>query len=262
MVCAALWLLYPRQDLERRLSDTADSALSLNYLNNLLRSDPNNPRLRLLLAQRQMAHGDAVGARATLQPALDSNHPDIHRDALWVLWELTYGEFQRTPEKNSTRRDTLRQALREQLRILARETLSIEQQRRLAALAAQFNEPSLGIALNSTLAAEQTTPHEAAQFYERAAREALAASDYTSCAELYLMARKATVEPQQAKRFYLAAVRALQSGNQPLAALELAEREVGALADDPEILLFLTELARAAGKPDAADRYVRRLLRL
>ncbi|MGP1684560.1 MAG: tetratricopeptide repeat protein, partial [Giesbergeria sp.] len=259
MVCAALWLLYPRQDLERRLSDTADSALSLNYLNNLLRSDPNNPRLRLLLAQRQMAHGDAVGARATLQPALDSSHPDIHRDALWVLWELTYGEFQRTPEKNSTRRDTLRQALREQLRILARETLSIEQQRRLAALAAQFNEPSLGIALNSTLAAEQTTPHEAAQFYERAAREALAASDYTSCAELYLMARKATVEPQQAKRFYLAAVRALQSGNQPLAALELAEREVGALADDPEILLFLTELARAAGKPDAADRYVRRL---
>ena len=262
MVCAILWLLYPRQDLERRLAETTESALSLNYVNNLLRSDPNNPQLRLLLAQRQMANGNAVEARATLQPALDSSQPEIHRDALWVLWELTYTEFQRTPEKNSDRRDALRQALREQLHALARETWTTAQQRRLAALAAQFNEPALGIALNSKLAAEQNTPRETAQYYEQAARQALAVSDYTSCAEFYLLARKATTEPQHAKRLYLAAVRALQSGNQPLAALELAEREVGVLADDPEILFFLTELARSAGRPDVADRYIRRLLRL
>lgn len=262
MVCIALWLLYPRQDLERRLSDTTESALSLSYLNNLLRSDPDNPRLRLLLAQRQMANGNAADARATLQPALDSSQPEIHRDALWVLWELTYTEYQRTPEKDSARRDALRQTLREQLHVLAREKWPVERQRRLVTLAAQFNEPALGIALNSSLAAEQTTPREAAQFYERAARQALAVSDYASCAEFYLLARKATTDPQQAKRLFLAAVRALQSGNQPLAALELAEREVGALIDDPEILFFLTELARSAGRPDVADRYIRRLLRL
>ncbi len=238
MVCVALWLLYPRQDLERRLSDTTESALSLSYLNNLLRSDPDNPRLRLLLAQRQMANGNAADARATLQPALDSSQPEIHRDALWVLWELTYTEYQRTPEKDSARRDALRQTLREQLHVLAREKWPVERQRRLVTLAAQFNEPALGIALNSSLAAEQTTPREAAQFYERAARQALAVSDYASCAEFYLLARKATTDPQQAKRLFLAAVRALQSGNQPLAALELAEREVGALIDDPEILFF------------------------
>ncbi len=262
MVCVALWLLYPRQDLERRLSETTESDLSLSYLNNLLRSDPENPRLRLLLAQRQMVHGKAADARATLQPALDSSHPDIHRDALWVLWELTYTEFQRTPEKDSARRDPLRQALREQLHALARETWPEDRQRRLAALAAQFNEPALGIAINSTLATAQTSPREAAQFYERAAREALATSDYASSAALYMLARQAAAEPKESKRLYLAAVRALQSGNQPLAALELAEREVGALIDDRDILFFLTELARAAGKPEVADRYVRRLLRM
>lgn len=262
MVCAALWLLYPRQDLERRLSGTTDSALSLNYLNNLLSSDPNNPRLRLLLAQRQMANGNTADARATLQPALDSPQPEIHRQALWVLWELTYTELQGTPEKDSVRRDALKETLRHQLHALALETWPAAQQRRLATLAAQFNEPALGIALNSKLATEQSTPRETARFYEQAARQALAVSDYASCAEFYLLARKATAEPQQAKQMYLAAVRALQSGNQPLAALELAERELGVLADDPEILLFLTELARSAGKPDVAERYIRRLLRL
>ena len=95
MVCVALWLLYPRQDLERRLAETTESALSLNYVDNLLRSDPHNPQLRLLLAQRQMANGDAADARATLQPALDSSQPEIHRDALWVLWDFTYTDFKR-----------------------------------------------------------------------------------------------------------------------------------------------------------------------
>ena len=262
MVCIALWVLFPRQDLERRLSETTDSALSITYLNNLLRSDPENPRLRLLLAQRQIAHGDSTDARETLQPALDSKQPEIHRDALWALWELTYAEFQQTPQKDSARRDALRQTLRGQLYALASETWPLARQRRLAALAAQFNEPALSIEINKTLASEQNDPNEAAVFYERAARDALAVSDYATGAALYLTARKVTADPQQAKLYFMAAVRALQSGNQPLAALEMAERELGVLKNDPEVLLFLTELARAAGKPDAADRYVRRLLHM
>ena len=75
MVCAALWLLYPRQDLERRLATAQDdSALSTTYLNNLLRSDPDNPQLRLLLAQRQAAQGEVEQVRKTLQPATASNN--------------------------------------------------------------------------------------------------------------------------------------------------------------------------------------------
>ena len=58
MVGGGLWMLYPRQDLERRLAEATESALSVAYLHNLLRSDPQNPQLRLLLAQRQLAHGE------------------------------------------------------------------------------------------------------------------------------------------------------------------------------------------------------------
>ena len=44
--------------------------------------------------------------------------------------------------------------------------------------------------------------------------------------------------------------------------LALAEREIGPLSDDIATLYMLTELARAAGRPDIAEHYVRRLLHL
>ncbi|WP_311221760.1 MULTISPECIES: tetratricopeptide repeat protein [unclassified Acidovorax] len=262
LVGGALVLLYPRQDLERRLSDTTDTALSVSYLNNLLRSDPDNPRLRLLLAQRQIAQGDVLDARATLQPALESSNEELRRDALWALWELSYAEWVRTPETDPVRREAMRGQLRAQLQSLAAQTWSTDRQIQLARLAAQFNEPAVGIELNRRLAQAEPDPRKAAQLYERAAKEALAQSDYIGCAELYMLARNITPDAQQAKAYFQTGVRALQSGNQPLAALQLAQRELGSLADDRETLLMLTNLARAAGRPDVADRFVRKLLRL
>ncbi|MCS4510137.1 tetratricopeptide repeat protein [Xylophilus ampelinus] len=262
MVGGGLWLLYPKQALELRLSDTADVALSVAYLNNLLHSDPDNPRLRLLLAQRQIAMGEMADARATLQPALDSSDPALHRDALWSLWDLTYADYQRTPEKDAERRKDLRDDLKLQLKTLARERWPIERQILLARRTADFQDRVVGVVLTRQLAAEATDPREAAQLYEQAAKEALGTSDYAACAELYLLARQATPDPQQAKAYYMAAVKSLQSGNQPVAALALAERELGPLSDDAQTLLMITNLARAAGKPAVADRYVRRLLRI
>jgi len=57
IVGLALFLLYPRTDLERRLAANPDTALSAAYLSNLLRSHPNHPQLRLLLARRQVLIG-------------------------------------------------------------------------------------------------------------------------------------------------------------------------------------------------------------
>ena len=262
LVGGGLWLLYPRQDLERRLQETTDSALSVTYLHNLLRSDPDNPRLRLLLAQRQIAQGDLADARATLQPALNATSPELHREALWKLWELSYAEYRQTPETDTARREVLRADLHSQLRALAQEDWPVERQMQLAKLTAQFNDSALGIELSRKMATAQPNPREAAQLYERAARESLAISDYAGCAQLYLLARKTTPDPQQAKIYFHAAVSALQSGNQPVAALELGQKEIGELADDPATLLLMTQLARAAGRPAVADQYVRRLLRL
>ena len=92
------WGLLPgRAVLQKRLAGLAESELTNAYLSNLLRSDPDNPHLRLLLAQRQIAHGEVTHARRTLAPALASSDPELHRQALWTQWELALYEYNHLP---------------------------------------------------------------------------------------------------------------------------------------------------------------------
>ena len=257
-----LFLIYPRQDLERRIAGAPNSAISTAYLDNLLRSDPDNPHLRLLLARRQLQTGETGKARETLQPALDSSNPELHREALWVLWELSEIDLSRLPAKASTHRQQLRDELRRQLHVLVNEPWPTDRQMELASKAFQLDDRALGAELYQKLAKAINDPTKAAALFERAAGEALASGDYRGCAELFILARNSTPDAAKARRHFHAAVKALQSGNQMLAALELGEREIGVLADDPETLFMMTNLARAAGQPAVADRYVRRLLQL
>ncbi len=260
LVGGALWLLYPRQNLEQRLAHSGESELSTNYLTNLLRSDPDNPRLRLLLAQRQIAHGETSSAHNTLQPALVADDPDVRRDALWAQWELGWYDYQHDRSHSPDQRRAQYQALRRQIHQLAQQTWPPARLLELARRASELGEHALALALSRQLA--PSDPARAALFYAQAAQEALGRGDYAGCAQLYLAARHNTTDAQAAQRYYVAAVQALQSGNQPQAALALAEREIGPLADDPATLFLLTNLARAAGRPDVAEQYVRRLLHL
>lgn len=267
-------LLYPRQDLERRLASSVDStdvALSVSYLQNLLRSDPGNARLRVLMAHQQMILGELPEARATLQPLLRSPDPQVQREVLWTRWELTQAEYWSITEDE----EEPRRQKREELRVLLQELLqhqdwSSERQLQLARWNAHFNPPSTAVAAANAesaqnlrhLAEQESDPAKAALLYERAAREALAVSDYATCAELYILARRATPEPERARSYFFAALDALQSGNRPADALALGEREIGPLATDAQTLLRMVQLARAAARPDVADRYVRKLLRM
>ena len=262
IVGLVLFLLYPRTDLERRLAAMPDTALSAAYLANLLRSDPDNPRLRLLLARQQLQMDKLDAARATLQPALDAHDEATRRAAWWMLFEITEGDYRRLPASATAERTALQRDMLRQMQQLAEQAPSLEQQIELAGKAYQYNAPSLGQALFKALANRLDDPAQASALFARAARDALANGDYRGCAELYLLARSSSPDAQQARRHFHAALRALQSGNQPLAALELGERELGDLADDPDTLLLLTQLSRAAGRPEVADRYIRRLLKL
>lgn len=258
LVCLALWLIYPRQDLEKRLAGLAESELTNAYLSNLLRSDPDNPHLRLLLAQRQIAHGEVTHARRTLAPALASSDPELHRQALWTQWELALYEYNHLPA-SADQRQAQSQAIRQQIQELAQIPWPPAQTLRLATWASQFQENTLALALFTMLVPDD--PQAAAQFYRSAAQEALARGNYHGSARLYLQASTASPSAREAKALYIDAVRTLQSGNQMAAALALAEAEAGPWASDPEVLTLLVNLARAAGQPDVAEKYVRQLLR-
>lgn len=260
IVGLALFLLYPRTDLERRLTEMPDTELSAAYLANLLRSDPENPRLRLLLARRQAEMGKPAEARATLQPALATSDAAVRQEAHWVEWELNQREYRFLPA--GAAREAMRGRLLAQLQALAAMPLAVEQQIELASKAYQLGQPTLGAGLFKAIGQRIDNPAAAARLYERAAGKSLANGDYQGSAELYLLARASTADPALARRHFHSALRTLQSGNLLQQAIETGEREIGPLADDQETLLLMTRLARAAGRPDIADRYVRRLLKL
>lgn len=262
IVIIGLILIYPQRDLIRRVSEAPESQLSSAYLSNLLRSDPNNPQLRLLLARQQLNQGEIALARATLQPALNSSDAETRRDALWLLWQVGEIEYNRLPAQPEAPRETLKAELRARLLELSEQTWPEETRLQLANKAFELGERELGLQLYKRLAGQTSNRAQAALLYEKAAREGLAFSNYRASAELYILARQATNEPRLARQYFHAALRALQSGNQLATALDLGERELGNLADDEETLLLLTQIARAAGRPDIADRYVRRLLKM
>lgn len=258
----ALFLLYPRQDLERLLAATPDTPLAEAYLDNLLRSDPNNPQLRLLLARRQSLLGQGEKARQTLQPALHAGDATLRQEARWVLWDIEEQLAQQATSRSPTERQAAEARMRVLLNELVRENWPLERQMSLAGKALQLGEGALGRRLYQSIAASIRDPDEAATLFAHAASTALGAGDYAGSAELYLFARRSTTERAAARRHLHAALRALQSGNQPLAAVELGERSLGEFADDQETLLLMVSLARAAGRPEIAERYVRQLLRL
>ncbi len=263
IVGAGLWLLYPRQDLERRLSQAGDqSALSTSYLHNLLRSDANNPQLRLLLAKEQGHEGAINSMSETLRPALTSDDPTLRRQALWLVWESTYRTYQQTPSQETTVRTQWQATLVEQLHTLVHESWPTEQLQLLTQQALDLEQQTIAITLLRQQAVQQRQPDKAARLYVQAAQTALAHSNYAACAQLYLLARQATPNGPQAKPYFRAAIAAIQSSGQPVQALELAERELGALHSDSEIIELLVQLARAAGRPDIAERYVKQLLQL
>lgn len=262
LIIFALAMIYPQQNLIQRVVKAPESGLSSAYVTNLLRTDPDNPRLRLLLAAQALEHGNFADLRSTLQPALEANDPALRREALWLLWQADEQEFKKQSLKGSTQLHTIRQQLARQLAELAGEDWPTEQQASIASRAFAFGEPAVGLALYRQIAERSRLPEEAADWYAKGAGIALGHALYQGSAELYLQARQKTRDPARAKNYFLTALRTLQSGNLLAEALTTAERDIGQLANDYDTLYFVTRLARAAGRPDVADRYVRQLLRL
>lgn len=256
---AALVLLYPRQDLEARIWAAPDTELANNYLDNLLRSNPDSPRLHLISARRELRLNKLAAARKTLIPALNAEDPEIRRDARWVMFEIAEAEYQ----ANGKRNPGDRRELARQLRVLLDEGgHPAESARQLALKAFRYGAEDIGEKLLMQLGDGVKSPEEKVRIYDDAAREALGQGAYRSAAECYLYARRHSNSASESRNYFHTALRTLQSGNLLQAALEIGEREIGDLSNDAATLELMTQLSRAAGRRDLAEHYVRQLLRL
>ncbi len=255
-------VLFPYRALvQYTLNATRGDALTLAYLRNLLRTDPLNPELRLALVRQSIARRDYEQARADLAPLLASPADrEMLTEARWVEWTLYESELLSAPPF-SARHAELEAQLPQRLRnAVTVDGLTDDNRMSLVQRALSRGQALLALELIATFRrnGDDIDP----RLYGQAAAEMLGHGEYEGAARMLLLQRSR--EPDAAKRraLFLQALRTLQSGNRLDLALDIADRELGELENDTEVMYFLVTLARAANRPDAAARYAKRMLQL
>ena len=262
LIGGALWMLFPKRDLERRLSDTKDdSELSLNYLNNLLKSDPGNEHLHDLLKAKQQR---IAAIREAEEEARKQAIPSPAMLA-WEHWETLYQRYmeaEKQGHRSAGDAQQLSAQVLEALKNVPRDGLSSAQSLYLASAAMVLDDKNLALSIYEEVARRQAAAGLKSGVYEAAARQALGLAMYEEAAELLRKASASTDDVQKSRDYLWQALQVLQAGNLAKQALVLAREQQDLLGSDPETLRRLIGLARAAGDHGEAERYAKQLLKL
>lgn len=255
LIGCALWVLFPRKNLEQRLqSSPGNIDLTESYLRNLLHRDPDNTTLQDLLQRIEKTKG--LHQAASASPSNEADH------AAWKVWEASYTNFQRVSSQNregsaSARLDTLQKQKLIRLQHLGEPQLLYLGQAALALADVALAQRSF-----DTLLQRLESQAETYHVLEIAAQAALGNGLYEAASQWYQQASAASTSTEQRKKHLLSAVAMLQASNQQEAALVLAEKLLQPYTDDPAVLYQLIAIARAAKQPAVAQRYVKQLLQL
>ncbi|MDR5856552.1 tetratricopeptide repeat protein [Caballeronia sp. LZ050] len=258
LVALMLVLAYPRERLEERLLEGSQvDTLTVAYLEAWLRIEPNNAEVLTELTQEYLKAQRIADAQKMLARLSVSPDPQAQLSALRT--RIGLAEMQAYALKPG---DPARAARLEELDALLADALDkpwdAAQLETFAAKARALNDSALAGRYYERLA--QTEPAQASRWLGQAASLKLAAGDYAGAADAFFAAQTHAATRDDERRLFLSALQALQSGDRSADALAAADAHVGSLARDRETLRDLTRLALAAGRPDIADRYARRLL--
>ena len=253
-------LLYPRTRLiDEIVHSNGQDPLSRNYLLNLLKSDPGNAQLQLKRALMQIDANQLQEAEQLILELQSQNDPAIRIQLAQALLTLREQQTFIHPAGSLPRQRAL-PALHQALAALGELPLDARTREALAEKAAAYGASDQAIRLYRSLA-EGADPASRLKWLDKAAQTALSLGRYREAAALHFEVRHLHPALTQQKTSFQAGVRALQSGNLPAEALDQAESQLGNLADEPDMLLFMVRLAQAANRNDRAEFYVRKLLR-
>jgi hypothetical protein len=259
-VGGALYLLFPKHSLIQQVqSERGNDQLTAGYIAALLRTEPANHELRLLLAEKRFAMGQFDAARDALEPAALSGDPLLQRRVTLLEYRILRAEAAAlTPDTPA--RTEAQARLRSLLSRYAGESWNPQQLMEFARHARALGDSALAARFNARLATSELTVLP--EWLAEAAQVALSTGDYAGSAQLYFSARHRADNLADRRTYFLKAVATLRSGNLLREALAAADREIGDLRDDEIVLAELARLALAAGDPARAQGYVRRMLRM
>ncbi len=258
-VVVALVLVFPRQRLIEQTAQEPADALNVNYLKNLLRTDPENSELRLTLAGKQVELGNFDDAIFALGFIYKSGDAAARRRAKWLDFQIQLKKVEALPaDASGRRREDAR--LREQFEAVIADETKTPQLIELAELALRLGLRDISAGLYQRIAAGGS--EVSLEWLEASARVVLGDGNYPLAATLYFTAQNRAHALEDQRRYLLAGLRTLQSGNLLREALAAADRQAAGFEGDDATLLFLIQLARAANDLPRAERYVKKLLRM
>lgn len=262
-VIVTFYLLFPRQTLTEKLQAGSGSGendqLAADYISALLRTEPANFELRMLLAEKRHAMGQPALAREAMEPVALAPDPALRRRALLLEARILESEVAAARQSGGDSA-AAEGRLREHLSRHLEEDWTPRQLLDFSLLARAMRLPDLASAYARRL--ERSGAGVPSQWLAEAAQQALGDGAYAESARLYFSAQERAAERGHKRGYFLKGLAALRSGNLLHEALRAADAHLGELRDDEETLTYLTRLALAAGDPKRAQVYVKRLMHL
>lgn len=258
-----LVLVYPHTPLEQRFSTTENGArpdqLTVEYLKVFLKAQPKADSLRAELVKQLVLLGSYDEARkqlVLLRKAPDQRYQLI---ADWYEYQMLESETYAVPE-DSPERKTRMARLQAFQRDLLKQPLDAGQLQAIAQRALAQGDIATGTAALQLLAKNPSAL--SVDQNVASALQSLGLGDYRSSAAFYFRAMDDSTNIDKQREYYLSALRTLQSGRLYDEAIAAADAHIGPLNRDKPTLLFLARLAQSSNKLDAAERYIKQLLKL
>src|SRR5688500_13384275 len=244
-VAITLILIFPGRGILTRqtVEQARPDAVSLTYLANLARQEPNNPSIRFKLAEEQVKLGKIAEARAALEPLYNSPDPAVRQRARLEDFKLQMQQMQAMPP-GSKEREKQTERLRQELVAMTQYQWDTAGLTELADVAGQLGARKVRAEIYLRIV--KTDDKVTREWIDQAAQKVLADGEYLTAAELHFAAMERSATMEDRRHHFTSAIRAFQAGNMGREALLAAETRLGPLANDEQTLLFMIKLARAA----------------
>ena len=287
LVIAGLVLVFPKSDLLTLLRGEAagdNRDLTVSYLRNIIRSEPKDLSLRLLLAEKLLAENDLPGARQVLDEARALSANDRAAQASWDGWDLAWWQARLQQAQTQGRPEEISQMAAELIARLKRRVAatttaaqvfaSIQSAQSLHNALSALGQPAVAASgeattlLHTLLQRLLDMPSVSVADLSRGAALALANASFQQAADLYFAARRlamraGTREATQRlaqDKLLRQGVLALLAGGQALQAWQAAVLQTQPLPPGDPLHWWLAELALGAARPLDAALHLRRVV--
>ncbi len=254
MVLVLLVTIFPRKALVDTLYAQQDlDPLTMSYIQNLYRAETSNVDVALLLARTQGKTRNVQSLEPILLRIAEKGTARQRQEAYVILFE-SYNRELSLPI-GSADMVRLTQNLSALLRKASKVELPALTVHAFAVKAFEMGMPQTGLALLDKLNLSQPV-----QELEELGNQALARGQYEGAATFFLVARDRAQSITEARRLFRKGIETYMAASLFKPAMQAATLHLRDLESDLPTLRFLSRTAIAAGDPEQAANYARRLV--